>query len=630
MKKILIPLFVILLFALLIYAAPESLLNSPADEAFLTNPNVTFDVSVTSGLSRNITNATIWTNWTGTWERNDTLTNGSYSDFTSTQGFQTLVLGTLNFSDGTHILWGVELTTNHSGLVTNTTFSSNRTFFIELPPDTLTFNSPAASESISNNSFDLNVSVSSIYTPTNTDTFTCNVFTNETVPSTAITSLLGTATIANGTSFKITVGVEEANDMMLQVVCWETGRDAVYSLTNLSINADRTAPTVVRTSDFLNDIDTDGNFEINYTITDLNPSEFIFFTNATGNWQRNLTRTSLSNGELVNFTIQNFADGNYTVGGWIWDVAGNNFTLPNYSLAVDSAAPTIEAQTNSTQNAFLTVQINWGTSEKSNASITFGNDTVDRSSYLEVDSSFDNTNFSINITVEEGLTYYYNLTSCDRAGNCAFTTEVLTTGPHSGIYAGWNAYGIFNAQTMGSIFNDSGADFVYWWNNTAQSWTNSLGTGSNADFTLQGGQVAWLFKNTAGTWTRDVNDPTNAFEVNLSSGANFVSAQVDYNFTNLTNSFTNITVRPVGTGAIPLGWTVGGSADGTGTQGVDVSEVEFYSFFNNSDQRYTSYFRNETFNNDTVIPKGFAIFVGTTLNITWNGSAIVSNWTITG
>jgi len=181
---------------------------------------------------------------------------------------------------------------------------------------------------------------------------------------------------------------------------------------------------------------------------------------------------------------------------------------------------------------------------------------------------------------------------------------------------------------MGVIYNESGADFVYWFNESAQTWVSHTGgVGANADTVLFGGSAVWLFKNTNGSWFRDVSIVTNSFLMNISAGGNFLSAQFDYNFTNLSNSFTNRTTSVQSTA-----YTVGGffNGSGQGNRTLSISEVEFYSYYNNSDQRYISYFRNDTFNNGTFIKRGDVVFIGTPLNITWDGLDVRGNWSLLG
>lgn len=627
MRKVILPLFFAILLALLVWAAPDATVSTPADKSVDLDGNLTFTGSVAAGSGRNVSNVSLWTNITGTWQVNSTNTSFVALAAEGQGFFDVQFLGIINLTDGEDLLWGIEIKTNATDNIHNSTFTENRTVYVEFPP-TVSTNYPVDSQNISDSVFNVTVVPSSVWIDNNLN-FTCDVFTNNTNNDLV---LLGRFDIPNGSSINNSVGGSENVSRVIAAKCWEVQDDNVFAwASNISVTLDRTAPTVSVSQNFSNDAASTSNVEINYTITDADPYVLHVFVNTTGNnWELNQTTKELSNGQNVKNAIGPLPDGDYVVGGWISDFSGHNATIDNYTFTVDTVAPLVKNVANlSGMNALLTVQINWTTDEEANGSVSWGTTQAQHTNNtVETDSQV--TGHAVNITLVEGQTYYYNITSCDLAGNCNASNQEFQIDTASAIYAGWNAFGIFNTISMGQIYNDSGADYVYWWNNTGQSWVSHIGgSGSNANLDINGGDVVWLFKSFDGTWLRDVNDPAENWEVNLTNGVNFLSAQQVYNFSDLSNSFTNNTVRPAGTNAIPLGSSIGGATDGTGGQGVDISEVEFYAMYNNSEQRYVNFFRNETFNNDTIVGKGFAIFIGTPLNITYNGTAVKSNWTVT-
>jgi len=620
-------LLIVAAFALIVVAAVDTVQNSPADNVIVIDGNVSFDVSVSPGAGRNITAVYILTNFTGVWTRN--LTNDTFLDLRDNEGLQNLVfLDFDNLSDGAYLGWRVEIATNATTNVLNNTFGTNFTVRAEYPPNvSISFPAQASDIHTPNGTMEINVSVSSDFIdgPFALNGFNCQVYSNDT-GNNALTLKHTESGVDNATSFKRTVGVAEGQDIVIAVYCWESkaGHDSVASwATNVTFTSDQTAPVVSLSVNDSNNLTTSHSIEFNYTTTELNPQRFEFYTNYTGAWIVNLSRTDMVDGGVINFTFTNLLDGDYTVGGYFWDVAGNNLTVKNATFRVDQREPVISAVTNVTQSALLTVQVNWQTDKLTNGSINYGS-TADLGTRVESVAG-SAVNHSVNITVSEATIFFYNITTCVPNGRCNVSDTQQQLPPISAIYGGWNAYGMMEAnRSMGDIATQSGADFVYWFNQSRQAWvSHASGSSTNANTAILGGSVTWLFKSSNGTWARNVATPDPAFATNLSTGLNFVSAPFTYTFINLSSSFTNVS-----TDVLATSWLVGGHPNGSGAgQTVDVSEVEFYAYYNNSDQRYVPYFRNETFNNMTEIRFGDAIMVGTPLNITWNGSDIVGNWT---
>lgn len=633
-------------------AATELTLTSPADNSFDLDGNVTFVGSVKAGnvfdangslnLSFNTTNVSLWTNFSG-WDRN--LTNSTQPGLVDEgQGFFDVqfVQTDLNYSDGTHLLWAIEICTNHSQSNDATcNMSINYTLFVEYPPENITINAPSDNSNISANTFDVNISAGSSYN-TGSDTLTCKVYTNDT--SSNVLKLQHTAVVNHSgalqRSFNTSVGLMENESVVIAVQCFETPRPNVLAwATNITVDADRTNPVTALSLNFTNsvsDVNASKGSTVNlsYSVTEFNPQEFTLFINTSGNdFVQNMSRTGISNGDTLNFSLD-LNDGDYVVGGFFWDFAGNNLTVTNRTFTIDTGVPFIDTIVNvSATNMLMTVNITWHTDEATNGSLVWGNSTTALGGDATSTSSFVNNHSVLLRLVDEGSSYYFNVTSCDVAGNCNSTNRPdaqFTIDPQTAIYAGWNAYGMAaSSKSMGRIYNDSGADFVYWWNGSSQSWlSHTGGVGTNANHDILGGEVFWLFKSFNGSWARDVTVPSDKYDINLSSGSNFVAAQFDYTLDNLSRTFANATDIEISDG-----YLLGGAYNKSGTSGdqnLDMGEVEFYSFFNNSDQRYVSYFRNDTFNNVTIIGRGGAVYIGTPLNITWNGTVVFSNWSLHG
>lgn len=666
MKKLTLIVLFALLMAVAVFAAITNtiIVNSPTDGSFDHDGNLTFDINVQVAEGRNITNVSIWHNISGTWVRDQNLSNNSLSGFGGVYSSINMLFREWksNLSDGTSFIWGVEVRTNSSIGDYQSNWSTNNTVRVEYPPN-ITINYPNTNSNFTS-SFLFNFTASSAFIPPNelNDSFVCDVFTNSTNEAN-LTKLLGRVLVNNGTNQSMLVDLPEAKTLGMTVKCWETLRPAVVSLSNnITVGVDKTGPTALFETNITNGITNVKSVQVNFTITDANPQELLVYLNTSGNaWTKNFSFNRIANGQRLSFSLQNLSDGTYTIGGYLWDsvaeglasdvripnVTSNlthNATLNNHTFVVDTITPSISALKNRSVTGLLVMEVSFSTNENTTANVTYGNSTTSMTSYAVSRGAYNgslsgvNYNHSINITLEEFKTYYYNITFCDMANNCNSTRfggaplATQTIAPQTPIYAGWNAYGLFNDTVeMGKLYNDTGADYIYWWNASSRSWVGHTGgTGSQASTVLFGGSVVWLFKSTNGTWQDRDTSVRDAFRLNLSSGGNFVGAQFSYNFTNLSISFLNRTAYVIDSFVMAENATVGGTANGLGSQKVEISTTEFFSYYNNSNQRYVSYFRNETFNNASLIPRGWAIFVSTGSNVTWNGTSVVTNWTVSG
>jgi hypothetical protein len=124
--------------------------------------------------------------------------------------------------------------------------------------------------------------------------------------------------------------------------------------------------------------------------------------------------TGNTNSSLFNYTFVN--ETNYT---WGCEVYSNesDYDVKNYSIIYDISYPNLTTISEAVSTTSVT--ITWNTNEETNYSLTLQN--------------LNNTNFSNNYTLDiSGLSastnYEYNLTYCDRAGNCNSTTRSFRTG----------------------------------------------------------------------------------------------------------------------------------------------------------------------------------------------------------
>jgi PGF-pre-PGF domain-containing protein len=119
----------------------------------------------------------------------------------------------------------------------------------------------------------------------------------------------------------------------------------------------------------------------------------------------------------------------------VFDVASHSNSTATYSIIVDRTSPTISDVSAGTLTS-SGATISWNSSEPVNYSINYG--TAATLGSPSSSSTFTNGSQSAALSsLSPGIPYYYNLTSCDTAGNCVingtynFTTSAASTTPPS-------------------------------------------------------------------------------------------------------------------------------------------------------------------------------------------------------
>ncbi|NYZ80069.1 hypothetical protein H0N95_02350 [Candidatus Micrarchaeota archaeon] len=106
------------------------------------------------------------------------------------------------------------------------------------------------------------------------------------------------------------------------------------------------------------------------------------------------------------------------------NASNDTTTVPdqNSGITVDNTNPVISNVSNSTPNEY-NITITWTTNENANSTVDYGTTTALGTA---AGNNANSTSHSVALTpLLENTLYYYNATSCDRAGNCN------TTGPNS-------------------------------------------------------------------------------------------------------------------------------------------------------------------------------------------------------
>jgi hypothetical protein len=159
---------------------------------------------------------------------------------------------------------------------------------------------------------------------------------------------------------------------------------------------------------------------------DINTSHQTTSANGTG-----LTTLEMKNVNI--FNIWSIASVNFgaTNTGFIWNIV-NTSTYPFLSWEAARTNPDVTAPlllTISSTHTTSRATINWTTNEPANSSVKYGTN-LSLSSVPINDVNFNN-NYTLITDLSANTLYYYNLTVCDSAGNCAtngtynFTTDAL-------------------------------------------------------------------------------------------------------------------------------------------------------------------------------------------------------------
>lgn len=619
-----------------IYALSTLTINSPSPDdgvySIRGSLNFSFAAQASPPAGWNISSFDFFTNATGTWSRNETniplaATVGTtvFSNFSN--------LSRYNLPDGTRIVWafGANQTLNDTsgdGTLSKYVFTPNRTIKIEYPPN-ITILNPVTSNWSKTRQVSINFSISSNYT--SSPNYDCVLFSNETG---IWTSHSGGFAGKNGTNV-LSATFQEKTSINYAFRCAENAeQNAVNFSINNTINIDTINPTVTTT--VTNGTIFNQSIRITFTPTDANLDAVIIRSNFNstgyGSFFNNYTNTSPVSGEAHTVEFDGIIDGNFNFSIFVNDSSGRTFQTANFTVIVDMTRPRIINIQNFTVDGYCDrINLTWDTNESTNFTILIGTNSENMSTSYSNSSKQFNNSYILNFGLEGERTFFFNITSCDAANNCNNSAQYQFIVP-ARVCTGWNYYSIYDAAiNFSTLQNQSGADLLYVWNSTRQSWvfmTNGLSTSIN---TIVGKTTHYhailLFENTNSTWRRNLTNP-GYYEYNITAGDNFVSIPTDYTFGNLTESFMNASrIYPSTIGNI------------TGDNNVPLDSIygpwniTNFAGFNNSNQKWVSHLFNFTWANLTVLsptPATSKIEVTwfySDYNVTWNGTEVYGNWT---
>lgn len=596
---------------------------------------VNFTGSATPPSGWNITKVFFYTNHSGTWRVNQTY-NPNNPSLGTTLYFN--FSNTTDLNDGARIVWGFAVNqTLYNGsnfndlnttrdLTQKLVFSENRTLKIERPAN-ISINRPSDSNWSKNAQVRINFSINGIYTSkTNYD---CQLWTNQTDGNWIFHS--GFPALNGSQANEISPTFEQKTFISYAIRCAEKDDQNVYNFSiNSTIRIDTVDPTL--TVHISNDTTFNSTISLNFTASDnLNLSGIEIHTNFSGgNDFGNYSNDTPISGEKMVVVFPGIADGIYSFRITINDSAGHVVTSNNRTIIVDTLKPNIFGIRNvSVTNYCDRANITWSTNESTYFTIYSAyNGTT--TTYTNTTREFNNS-YILDFDFNGEVDYTINITSCDIANNCNTSNAFTFTTP-ARVCQGWNYYQVYDAQINLSVLqNQSGADLLYFWNQTKQNWV-FMTAGSSANSGNRVGRketyhVVALYENTNSTWFRNTTN-NGYYNYNVTVGDNFLGVPTNYNFGNLTWTFANNS-DPANVKIMPA-FIANETHVGALDNAYGPFNFTIFAAWNGSSQRWVSHDFNHTWVNASVLQpykiEAFWIYSGN-FNVTWNGTSISRNWT---
>src|SRR3990167_2065199 len=545
-----------------------------------------------------------------------------------------------NYTDGTDVTWACRYTQiqnrtdDNNYTITSITSSANRTINIEFPPTT-TLNLPTTNSWQTEAESTLNFTIVSTFVSNNL--FTWQLFTNET--GSWIAQRSGSA--VNNTQKTINYQFpNQLSDIRWGIKAFENTDNNIYNLSvNFTVSIDRTVPittiSLINLSSAINNSYFNTlNLVMNYSVTENYPNSCNSYINAS------LNATASSSTNAGNFVL-NITEGVWTIRIGCNDSAGNFYNSTIYYFNIDTTFPTLSGINNRTPNDYSNRRIiNLSASEIINVTLYYGTTT-------DTTSTITNNSFGLlqNITLYnllENTIYYWNLTICDRAGNCNNTAESIgqfsVTFPWMVKGIGWSYYAIYDALiNFSTILNQTSAEFVYYWNATGQGWVYATAGGtSSMEFqvgTSVNRQVIHLYEQTNSTWDlRNTSNSNAVYYYNFTSGDNYIKIPAVFTFGNFSRTLLNGSYNTTGLPYIDgYGYGWGPTTQTPEGRIYNLTSFAFWSYNNSKLDWDDGYIYNWSLNNNTPIftdlSNSEVMWIWSESNISWNTTHIYANWT---
>lgn len=542
-KNIFITIFLVALMSITGYAISHVVLSPDEGSYYVLgggrdSQNVTFVVTAypsNDSTTYGIRNCSIYSNVTGTWA---TSQRSSSTPAGGVPVNHTLYLGTTY--DDTYILWNVECCDNVSVC---TFMSTNRTLHIETAPY-ISCNYPTSSLVVTSKTLNYNITIDG-----DSVDYKCDLYTNYSGDWSIHSTY---ADVTNGTN-KILPAVfaEDSNDLSYNFYCYEKGAGYPYIYgyndSNRTVSIDTTLPSV-------SFITSDNSYQatngyINYTLTERNPSSCQFWDNRTGTYGLNQTKTALAGANFFNYNI---TDGVYKYYVSCNDSLNAFANSSVRTITIDSAYPYFSSAKNYTLAGNCSARyFNITFSEASNLTLYYGKTSGAGDGVIK-ETDFATTQ-TVNIPFDGyEVLNYVNLTFCDRVGQCN-TTHTFSWYTPLPLCSGWSMYSLHDTSlNMSEIHRLSTADYVYWYNESAQTYTyyaSSYTTFGALPLGFGDKGVLNLYSSSGTTWYRNTTVPVTYYTKNLVVGNNFLALYQSHTLGNITDymlknvSYGNATIN---------------------------------------------------------------------------------------
>lgn len=370
---------------------------------------------------------------------------------------------------------------------------------------------------------------------------------------------------------------------------------------------------------------------MNFSDTNL-LTDHVLNTNITFIENSTITNTGVVTGFITNTAnttlTGNFSDFNEEGDGFYYaqirtcDYNGNCEISQNISFEWDTTAPySTEVDFTHTAGACDKYVLSWNVTEASNYEIDYGVNVSNLDQTI-TGTAYSNTSMEINLTNvrESGETYYVNMTICDEHGNCNYTATLDGSTYKSfskewGVCSGWSAFALMNESiTLGGIAlaeNSRVITTVSWWNETGQTFLNYIaGLSTNAGESVSRGDAYMVYANASDYFPLGASTVFNltanttlggagGFDVNISAnnGGNWTHFGLlqDWKMYNLSATLDNET---------------------------------YYSYYNNSLQKYVDHIDGWLWNNQTQMEVGETVWVwGNAYSKLWHRDLTQTNET---
>ena len=279
---------------------PNITLNAPVEAFNSSSYTITFNATVFDNM--NLTNVSLWGNWTGTWKINQTNSSG----INNTNYIFTVDL--TGYLDGSYT-WMIRAEDN----ATNSVNSSIRTFMLDTTKPQISIVYPANNTNSSNGNLNVN------YTVSDTNLAYC-WYSND--------SMKVNITLADcGTNITTVTWYEGQHN----VTIWVNDSFGNVNRSSVTFSIDTIKPNIQITYPSNNTNSSNSNLDVNYTVSD---------TNLASCWYSNdsyVKNTSLTNCG-TNITTIIWTEGKHNVTIWVNDTYGN-VNRSSIRFTIDTMAP---------------------------------------------------------------------------------------------------------------------------------------------------------------------------------------------------------------------------------------------------------------------------------------------------